>query len=127
MDLSRRELLRALAAIAVEQFASSNLPASPVAPRLDRRVILVITGGVRFQETFSERGARNIPRLSQDLLPGSLFFSNVRNEGVTSHFNSISSILTGNWQRVDDWGKLAPTTPTIFEQFRKQQNVDRSD
>jgi hypothetical protein len=28
---------------------------------------------------------------------------------------------------VDDWGKLAPTTPTIFEQFRKGMRVDRSD
>jgi hypothetical protein len=46
---------------------------------------------------------------------------------VTAHFNAISSILTGNWQRVDDWGKLAPTTPTVFEQFRKQQKIDRSE
>jgi hypothetical protein len=51
----------------------------------------------------------------------------VRNEGVTAHFNAISSILTGNWQRVDDWGKLAPTTPTVFEQFRKRLRVDRSE
>lgn len=82
-------------------------------------MILVITGGVRFQETFSERGARNIPYLSQNLLPGSLFYSNVRNEGVTSHFNSISSILTGNWQRVDDWGNQPPHTPTLFEYARR--------
>ena len=42
---------------------------------------------------------------------------------MTAHFNAISSILTGNWQRVDDWGKLAPTTPTLFEQFRKRLGV----
>jgi hypothetical protein len=46
---------------------------------------------------------------------------------VTAHFNAISSILTGNWQRVDDWGKVAPTTPTLFEQFRKGLGADRSD
>jgi hypothetical protein len=28
---------------------------------------------------------------------------------------------------VDDWGKLAPTSPTLFEQFRKGLRVDRSD
>ena len=55
------------------------------------------------------------------------FSTHARNEGVTAHFNAISSILTGNWQRVDDWGKLAPTTPTLFEQFRKGLHVDRSD
>ena len=123
MDPSRRELLRALAALAVEQFAATKLPASPAPSHLDRRVILVITGGVRFQETFSERGARNIPHLSQDLLPGSLFYSHVRNEGVTSHFNSISSILTGNWQRVDDWGNQPPRTPTLFEYARNQLHL----
>jgi hypothetical protein len=50
----------------------------------------------------------------------------VRNEGVTAHFNAISSILTGNWQHVDDWGKLAPTTPTLFEQYRKGLGADQS-
>ena len=91
------------------------------------KVVVVIVGGVRRAETFSREGLENIPHLSTDLLPQSLFYSHARNEGVTAHFNAISSILTGNWQRVDDWGKLAPTTPTLFEQFRKQQRTDRSD
>jgi hypothetical protein len=61
------------------------------------------------------------------MLPNSILYHHVRNEGVTAHFNAISSILTGNWQRVDDWGKLAPTTPTLFEQYRKGLGADRSD
>ena len=93
----------------------------------DHKVLLVIVGGVRRAETFSPEGFENIPHLTGDLLPQSLFYPHARNEGVTAHFNAISSILTGNWQRVDDWGKLAPTTPTLFEQFRKQQRTDRSD
>lgn len=91
------------------------------------KVILVIVGGIRRAETFSRDGLENIPHLSADLLPRSLFYPHARNEGVTAHFNAISSILTGNWQRVDDWGKLAPTTPTLFEQFRKGLPTDRSD
>jgi len=91
------------------------------------KVVLVVIGGVRRDETFSPEGAANIPHLATDLLPRSLFYHHARNEGVTAHFNAISSILTGNWQRVDDWGKLAPTTPTLFEQFRKGLHVDRSD
>jgi hypothetical protein len=91
------------------------------------KVIVVIIGGVRRAETFSRGGLENIPHLATDLLPHALFYPHTRNEGVTAHFNAISSILTGNWQRVDDWGKLAPTTPTIFEQFRKEQKIDRSD
>ncbi|MGA2536008.1 MAG: hypothetical protein ABSF53_08345 [Terracidiphilus sp.] len=91
------------------------------------KVVVVVVGGVRRDETFSPEGMANIPHLSTDLLPHSLFYHHARNEGVTAHFNAISSILTGNWQRVDDWGKLAPTTPTLFEQFRKGLGADRSD
>ncbi len=78
------------------------------------KVVVVVIGGVRRDETFSPEGKANIPHLASDLLPKSLFYLHARNEGVTAHFNAISSILTGNWQRVDDWGKLAPTTPTLF-------------
>ena len=90
------------------------------------KVIVVVIGGIRRDETFSPDGTVNIPHLATDLLPKSLFYRHARNEGVTAHFNAISSILTGNWQRVDDWGKVAPTTPTLFEQFRKGLRVDRS-
>jgi hypothetical protein len=89
------------------------------------KLILVIVGGVRRDETFSPGGLVNIPHLSVDLLPRSLFYRHVRNEGVTAHFNAISSILTGNWQRLDDWGKLPPVTPTLFEQLRKGLGVER--
>jgi hypothetical protein len=92
-----------------------------------QRAVVVIFGGVRRAETFSPEGIENIPHLSGEMLRASLLFADVRNEGVTAHFNAISSILTGNWQRVDDWGKFAPTTPTIFEFFRKQLRVPQSD
>jgi len=91
------------------------------------KLVVIIPGGIRRDETFSPDGLVNIPHLSADLLAKSLFYPHVRNEGVTAHFNAISSILTGNWQRVDDWGKLAPTTPTLFEQLRKGLHADRSD
>jgi hypothetical protein len=122
---SRRRFLKAAGVLAAGRLAR---PAYAVAGAQGRagsghRVVVVVIGGVRREETFSHEGLINIPHLSGDLLPKSLFFSHARNEGVTAHFNAISSILTGNWQRVDDWGKLAPTTPTLFEQFRKGLGV----
>lgn len=129
-DKSRREFLRAAAALLV----GLNIPQTTLAGGgqhgaggSGQRVVLVVFGGVRNAETFSPQGLENIPHLAHDLLPQSLFYPDARNEGVTAHFNAISSILTGNWQRVDDWGKLAPTTPTIFEHFRKQLGVAQSD
>jgi hypothetical protein len=92
-----------------------------------QKVVVVIFGGVRRAESFSPEGLANIPHLSGDLLPKALFYASLRNEGVTAHFNAISSILTGNWQRVDDWGKLAPTTPTVFEHFRKRLRASRTE
>jgi len=130
IDKSKREFLRASAALLV----GLNLPQTSFAGGgqhgvggSGQRVVMVIFGGVRRAETFSAEGLENIPHLSQDLLPQSLFYPNARNDGVTAHFNAISSILTGNWQRVDDWGKLAPTTPTLFEHFRKQLGAAQSD
>ena len=127
-DPTRRTLLRAAGLLV----AGTMLPQArafekrPPDTASDHNVILVVIGGVRRAETFSPEGLENIPHLVNDLLPQALFYPHARNEGVTAHFNAISSIVTGNWQRVDDWGKLAPTTPTLFEQFRKIRRVDRS-
>ena len=129
VDISKRTFLRAAGLLVAGMMlprarADENAIA---ADRSGQKIIVVIVGGVRRTETFSREGLENIPHLAVDLFPKSLFYPHTRNEGVTAHFNAISSILTGNWQRVDDWGKLAPTTPTLFEQFRKEQKIDRSD
>src|SRR5438270_13237636 len=79
-----------------------------------RRVIIVtFGGGVRYSETFAPEGLRNIPRLVS-MRPEGHFFRNCANSGVLSHFNSTASILTGNWQRVDDFGFQPPGGPTLF-------------
>jgi hypothetical protein len=85
-----------------------------------RKVIIVtFGGGVRYSETFAPDGLHNIPRLAE-LRPRGHFFRTCRNQGVLSHFNSTASILTGNWQRVDDFGQQPPASPTVFEYYRKQ-------
>jgi hypothetical protein len=119
---SRRSILKATAALLVDQWAVVHRAAfaSEPAPHAGRKVIVVACGGVRRSDTFAETGFHNIPHLYHDLLPQSVFYPFVRNAGVTSHYNTISSILTGNWQRLDDWGKTRPTTPTLFEYLRKQ-------
>jgi hypothetical protein len=129
IDGSRRTFLRAASLLAAEMLLPKARAYTP--PSHDagsgHKVVLVVVGGVRRDETFSHEGLQYIPHLAYDLLPQALFYNHARNEGVTAHFNAISSILTGNWQRVDDWGKLAPTTPTLFEQFRKRLHADQSD
>jgi hypothetical protein len=129
VDISKRRFLSAagmlVAGLMLPQARAVEGPQAQAGS--GHKVVLVVVGGVRRDETFSADGLVNIPHLSGDLLPQSVLYRHARNEGVTAHFNAISSILTGNWQHVDDWGKLAPTTPTLFEQFRKGLGVARSD
>jgi hypothetical protein len=87
--------------------------------RKGRRVILVtFGGGVRYSETFTKEGLRNIPRLAS-LRHEGFFFQSCLNQGVLSHYNSTASICTGQWQRVDDFGFESPSSPTLFEFYRK--------
>lgn len=82
--------------------------------------MLITLGGIRRQESWSPPGLRYIPYLYNHLLPQSLFYPYTVNDGVTSHFNTISSILTGVWQHVDDWGGEKPGNPTLFQHFQSQ-------
>jgi hypothetical protein len=128
-DLSKRRFLRTAAALAADTLLTRNLGIGGERKRRspNRKVIIVIFGGVRRAESFSPDGLDNIPHLARDLMPQSLFYTHTRNDGITSHFNATSSIFTGTWQRVDDWGKLPPTAPTLFEYFRKQMRGAQED
>ena len=128
-DPAKRNFLRAAGMLMAGSLGSRALAQAALqGPNtVDEKVILVVMGGVRRDETFGPEGIANIPHLVNDLAPQGVFYAHARNEGVTAHFNAISSILTGNWQRVDDWGKLAPTSPTIFEQYRKSHGASSTD
>jgi hypothetical protein len=109
MDPSRRAVLKAAAILLVDQWAMSRRFALAGEPKRgpekdERKIIVVACGGIRRAETFQNTALVNIPHLVHDLLPGSLFLPYVQNAGATSHYNTISSIITGNWQRLDDWG-----------------------
>ncbi|WP_420238460.1 hypothetical protein ACOBR2_02330 [Telmatobacter bradus] len=128
MDASRRDVLKIAAALLVEQWAAARGLAQQSAgtAAAQRKVIVVTCGGMRREDTFAKEGLRNIPHLSNDLFNHALFFPAMRNAGVTSHFNTLSSLLTGTWQRLDDWGLSSPTEPTIVELLRKQTKMARN-
>lgn len=121
LPLSKRAFLKlAGLSLAPQIVPSSLLCAEPVDDgRKGRRVIIVtFGGGVRYSETFAPEGLGNIPRLSA-MRPEGFFYRTCINGGVLSHFNSTASIVTGNWQRVDDFGFQPPASATLFEQYRK--------
>lgn len=124
LGLTKRRFVQ-LAALSI---ANRILPAwawQRAAPRADTgRKLIIVTfgGGVRYAETFTPEGERNIPRLVE-LRPSGYFYKTCINSGVLSHFNSTASIVSGNWQRVDDFGFQPPAGPTIFEMYRKQRRA----
>jgi hypothetical protein len=117
--LSKRQFLQAAGLTLASRIAAPG--AEPVE---EARKVIIVTfgGGVRYAETFAPEGVQNIPVLSQ-LRPQGRFFRDCRNNGVLSHFNSSASIVTGEWQRVDDFGFEPPASETVFEAFRRQRKV----
>src|SRR5216683_1420709 len=121
-SLTKRQFLRA-AGLAI---APRILPRWALAAAQEKRKrsagrhIIVVTfgGGCRYAETFTPDGLVNIPRLAA-LRPQGYFFKNCVNAGILSHFNATSSIITGNWQWVNDFGSEYAQSPTIFEAYRK--------
>jgi len=120
MAMTRRTLLDLVGAAMSPRLAAA---AQARHAKASRRLVLVTIGGIRRQESFSEPGLGNIPRFYGDLLPQALFYPYTLNEGVTSHFNTISSILTGVWQHVDDWGSEKPAHPTLFRYLQQQLHL----
>ncbi|HUA82399.1 MAG TPA: hypothetical protein VMB85_00970 [Bryobacteraceae bacterium] len=121
--ISKRRFLQLAGLSIANRILPSRLFGAGPQPHTDRKLIIVtFGGGVRYSETFAPQGLHNIPRLAA-LGPTGHFFRTCRNQGVLSHFNATGSILTGNWQRVDDFGQRPPDSPTIFEYYRKQSGA----
>ncbi len=128
LKLPKRDFLKLAGLAIADKLVPSWVRARPAEAAGDDRKVIVVTfgGGCRYQETFMPEGLRNIPRLS-GLKPEGRFFSNCVNSGVLSHYNSTSSIVTGNWQRVDDFGFERAASPTIFEYYRKAKQRPATD
>jgi hypothetical protein len=118
IGVRRRTLLKLTGAAPSQCLPSAANSEEASNPR--PRLVLVTTGGIRRQESFSQEGVANIPHLSNELLNQPLFYPWTWNEGVTSHFNTISSILTCAWQHVDDRGRDKPAQPTLLQYVREQ-------
>ena len=127
-SLSKRRFLQLAGLSISNRILPGWLRAQEPAGRGAANKVIVVTfgGGVRYSETFAPEGLHNIPRLTA-MRPEGHFFRSCVNSGVLSHFNSTASILTGNWQRVDDFGFQPPAGPTLFEHFRKQTGAGPTD
>ncbi len=129
VSLSKRRFLRLSGLAIADRLLPLRLCAQTPEPQDDgdlKIILVTFGGGVRYAETFAPEGVRNIPRL-RALRPTGHFFKTCVNSGVLSHYNATSSIVTGNWQRVDDFGFDRAAGPTLFEYYRKAAGVAPTD
>ena len=127
LSFTKRQFLRLAGLLIADQIIPRHLSAQAEPAESDRKLVIVtFGGGVRYSETFAPDGLHNIPRL-REMQPEGMFFKNCVNSGVLSHYNSTSSIVTGNWQRVDDFGFARAQSPTLFEYYRKASGAPATD
>ena len=129
LELSKRRFVQLAGLAIANRVVPRWLRAAPVEPNpSSARKVIIVTfgGGVRYSETFAPEGQRNIPHL-MELQPSGYFYRTCVNAGVLSHFNSTASIVTGTWQRVDDFGFEPPAGPTLFERYRKERRANPVD
>jgi len=88
-------------------------------PRARKAVVVTFGGGARDEETFMPEGQENIPRLLNDLIPRSTFFTQVVNRGILGHYVATASLATGVYETFNNFAAVAPDNPTVFEYFRK--------
>jgi hypothetical protein len=122
ISATRRDFLRgAIGTLSAASFMRSALGAQSAAALRPKRKTIVVTfgGGARDEETFAEEGQENIPNLLHTLLPQGTFFSQVVNAGILGHYVATASIVTGTYERFDNFVAQPPANPTLFEYYRK--------
>lgn len=118
---SRRDFLRATTGLVTASLVSGRAGrARSLLGPAPKTVVVTFGGGARDDETFGEAGQQNIPRLLKELLPQGTFFSQVMNGGILGHYVATASIITGNYERFNNFIAQPPPNPTLFEYFRKE-------
>ena len=84
-----------------------------------KTVVVTFGGGARDEETFAPEGQENIPRMLTELIPQGTFFAQVVNRGILGHYVATASLATGAYETLNNFARVAPANPTVFEYFHK--------
>ena len=121
--ITRRDFLHSVALASAGSRLFSFAP-SFSGQTLHNRKVVVVTfgGGARDEETFALEGQENIPHMMQELIPQAAFFTQNVNRGILGHYVATASVATGVYERFNNFARVAPDNPTVFEYFRKGLN-----
>lgn len=126
VSTSRRDFLRGVLG-ATSVAGISRTASATVLNFAPKTIVVTFGGGARDEETFAEEGQENIPHLLRELIPQGTFFTQVVNAGILGHYVATASILTGVYERFDNFIAAPPPNPTLFEYYRKGLRRPASD
>jgi hypothetical protein len=92
-----------------------------------QNVHIVIIDGARYSETFGDSTHQNIPYIWNRLKPKSTICTRFYNDRLTYTAAGHASIISGVWQNIPNDDSQRLTTPTLFEYFRKENNLEATD
>jgi hypothetical protein len=89
-----------------------------------QNVHIVIIDGARYSETFGDSTHQHIPFIWNRLKPQATMYTRFYNDGLTYTTAGHASIISGVWQNVPNDDTQRPSTPTLFEYFRKENKLE---
>jgi predicted AlkP superfamily pyrophosphatase or phosphodiesterase len=85
-----------------------------------QKLIIVVVDGARYSETWGEATRQYIPHLSEQIGPTGVLYTNFYNNEFTYTLSGHTSIVTGNYQSINNSGEEWPQFPSIFQYLNKQ-------
>jgi len=86
---------------------------------ITENVIFLNTDGMRFVDGLGAK-EKNLPHIWNDIRPNGIILTNCWNNTTTYTAPGHACCITGAWQYEPNNGRIRPTTPTMFEYYRRQ-------
>ncbi len=91
-----------------------------------QNVIILVSDGERYSETWGEHHKKYIHHMARDLAPIGLVYTNFRNDGPTYTNAGHSAICTGFYQEIENSkGTQLPDHSGIFQRFLKATGLSK--
>jgi len=89
-------------------------------------VIVINTDGLRFVDGLGSEG-KYLSHIWNDIRPNGAIFTKMYNETCTYTAPGHAQCITGAWQYEPNNGRIRPSTPTMFEYYRRQFDAPPED
>jgi arylsulfatase A-like enzyme len=85
-------------------------------------IVVLVVDGPRYSETWGDANHSYVPNLDTLLAPKGIMYTSFFNNGVTYTTPGHTSITTGIYQNIDNYGNELPKNPSFLQQWLKYTN-----